>query len=114
MLKFRDKQECIPVGCVPAACYSNHNSVVFDVRGVCATIPSRCRSPLMHTSLDAEPLDEDPQWMQTPRVHTPYEQNDTLVKILPCTKLRFLAVKRPPHVLCSVSTFVYNSKQKLL
>ena len=68
----------------------------------------------MHTSLDAEPLDDDPKWMQTPRVHTPYEQNDTLVKILPCTKLRFLAVKRPPHVLCSVSTFVYNSTANII
>ena len=81
------KQECIPVGCVPPACWPY--PVVSHV--------SRGGGGLLNL-LDADPSwmqtppDADPSWMQSPprcRPRPPYRQKEwhTLVKIWPCPKL---------------------------
>ena len=83
-----NKQESIPVGCVPSA---------FLIPGWSAQLP-----------LDADPLppEADPP--------SPWKEWQTLLKILPCSKLRLVVVIEDKHqrelsLLLSLSTTVNGS-----
>ena len=99
------RQETVPVGCVPPACWP-YPLVSHVSRG------RGWRRRVSATSLlDAEPPGGRPPWMQTPQRQTPWRQTpldadlpggrpcplwtewDTRVKTLPCPKLRLRAVK---------------------
>ena len=58
---FYTKQECIPVGCVPPACWNISRSIQWGEWGLPST--PRMQTPLF--------LEAEPTWMQTSPVQTP-------------------------------------------
>ena len=104
------EQECIPVGCVPSACWA------YPVGGL-PNLPPWMQTIWIYTSWMQTPLDADspgcrPSWMQTPRCRLPWRQTplviwpvmhavkptllwtewQTGVKTLPCSKLDLRSV----------------------
>ena len=81
------QQECIPVGCIPPACWSYP---IVSWGGPCS-IPLGCRPHWMQNPLDADPHRQTsfveahlPTWRQTPI--PPWAEWRMLAKILPCPK----------------------------